>query len=897
MTFKDRSNCDGCPLEGTAIPFGMKGQKESARFMIVADSMMDRRHSSRAPYFSADAAEVFCEAMRSERFDPYDFAFVPQVRCPHNPEHLTPKEQREVQSHCRQYLLEDIKELKPKVVLPMGASAAKQVIGRAVKITKVAGIVEYSAEIKAHILPTLSPAMVAMYPQHEPVFRTQCATLGRLVDFDYDIDKSSRAATGKYELVDDLQFLIDADPELIAYDTEGSGLTTEGSDTLRWYAPDAKLLTMQFCIEEGTAFMLSWDKKEDRKSQRQKSRLRKQFIKLMCDPRRFVIGQNPKYDALVTERFVRVRYPISGDTLMMATCLDENAYTKGLDVLVKRHVPAMAGYADRFNHEVDKSRMDDYPLDQNFIDYGCGDVDSLYRLWHVLNKELEQDDQLMAHYANVSLPSINAFVGIEPRGMLIDDTKIEDFEQLMTERVNTAYASLLKQVPRSIKRKHVEKGLKFSRAEFVLDILFRHPDGFRLKPKVHTKKTAKLQDLTRRIPSVSTKDHLPFFFEECPFTAELAQYIKDSRLLGTNVIGFKNKYIVDGKVRPNYRLHIAVTGRSSSDDPNGQNYPKRGEMAKAYRSLFVAPDGYYYIEADESQAELRIAGDMANDATIIEIYRTGGDIHAATACIVMGIDMAEFLQLSEEERYLARFKAKAVNFGFLYGMGWKKFIVYAKTQYGVTFTETEAMRIRDAFFDTYYNLSRWHREVRAYARQHQQVRSYSGRIRHLPMIMSPVEWVRNEAERQAINSPVQGFASDLGLMSMAAIEEEIDPEYLAIVSFVHDANYALVPKEYLEWGALVMQNYMQSNPIKEAFGIDMKVPLTADVSFGTNLGEMHELKGLSTRPRTVRARAAYEPFDWDQFWDDEKQEGIIVPPQLTPDNDGRRRVSVYTQCE
>lgn len=868
----------------------------NARFLVVTDSP-PLQWAQTGRMLSPQAMGVFKKGMQKEQFRADDFAFVPQVRCPHDPDKLTGKERTAVQSHCRQYLLDDIEEMRPEVVIPLGAAAAKQALGKAVKITKVAGVAEWSEEFsRTLIYPMISPLQVALYPQHEPTFAAQCATLGRLVDHGYDVGQASRSVVGKYEIVEDLQFLIDADPEIIAYDTEGDGLGMPGTDNIRWYAPDARILTMQFCIEPGKAYLLPWDKKEMKRTARQKHRLKQQFIRLMCDPKRFVVGQNAKFDALLTWRILGgVRYRIGGDTLMLASLIDENAYTKNQADLIKRYVPEMAGYSDRFDKVVDKSRMDDYPLNQDFIDYGCGDADGVLRLHDVLYPMVAEDPKLLAHYLWVSLPGINAFTGIEPRGMLVDESEVEHFEAFMKNRVQEMYASLLKQVPRSIKRAHVEKGLKFSRPDFVRDILFYHPDGFRLRPRVFTKGTAKVDDPSKKVASISSKDHLPFFFDECPFTFELAQYIKDERLLGTNVIGFKNKYIVDGMVRPSYRMDVTVTGRTSSEDPNGQNFPKRTEMAKAYRKLYVAPEGAYFLEADLSQAELRIAGDMANDPTIINIYRTGGDIHVTTACIVMGVSLEQFHRLPKEEQKAGRQKAKAVNFGFLYGMGWRKFIVYAKTQYGVEFTEAEAQRIRAAFFDTYFKLPEWHNATRERVRRYKQVRSYSGRIRHLPMIDSPEDWIRSEAERQAINSPVQEFASSLGVMALSRLEEEIDPQYLQVVSFVHDAIYCIVPQEYLEWGALTLKRYMESNPIEEAFGVKLKLPIEADASFGINLGEMYELKGLKLPPRTVRGRAAYEPYDWSQFWNDEKQEGIIVPEQRTPPNGGLRTVPVYTQ--
>ena len=321
----------------------------------------------------------------------------------------------------------------------------------------------------------------------------------------------------------------------------------------------------------------------------------------------------------------------------------------------------------------------------------------------------------------------------------------------------------------------------------------------------------------------------------------------------------------------------------NSENPNGQNFPKRGPNATAYRRIFVAPPGYAVLEADLSQAELRISADMANDPTMLRIYRNKGDIHTATALIVMQITMEEFKALPKSEQKAARSKAKAVNFGFIYGMGWRKFIGYAKTQYGVEFTDEEAQRIRIQFFEKYDMLPGWHEAMREFARKHKYVRSYSGRIRHLPMIDSDDEGTQAEAGRQAINSPVQEFGSSLGIMAIGRMHEEIDPKYLQPIAFVHDAIYCYVPLEYVEWGAKTLKWYMESNDIEEWFGVRMKCPIVADVSFGMNFGDTIEMGEIDLDA----------PYDFEALWAANPDSRIDLPPQLEPENYGFRETPYY----
>jgi uracil-DNA glycosylase family 4 len=867
-------HCTGCALEGTADIVEGIGSESLARFLVVTDSPSARPESLNR-VLSQSAMTLFGRVMSAEEFYKEDFYFYPHIRCAHDPDKFTTKEKSVIQKQCRPYFLEKLAQVQPEVIIPLGATAAKQVLHRAVKITKARGIPTTTDELEGFvILPMLTPIMAVLYPQHLPTVAADAATLGRLVDHDYDVEVSSRSTMGAYTIIQDLQFLIDAKPTVVSYDTENTGL--------RWYAPDAKILTMQFSVEPGVAYLLPWDHPDMPQTQRAKHRLRRQLRELLGNPDTVVVGQNAKYDCVYTAAHAGVSYRIGGCTLMMAALLDENSMAKNLDDLTKRYAPAMAGYADHFNATVDKSKMIELPLDDNFVEYGCGDSDAVIRVNEAMYAELSTDAKLLNHYHVVSIPGLNAFVGVELRGLHVDEAEVEVFQAFMEKMVGDAETALLAQVPKSIKRLHVEKGLRFSRHDFIRDILFYHEDGFCLKPTVFTKGTAKL-DKKRRVPSTSTKDHLPYYFDDVPFTFELSEFIKMSRVLTTNVQGFKTKYIVDGKVRPVYNLHKAVTGRTSSEDPNGQNFPKRGPLATAYRRNFIAPHKKFLIEADLSQAELRIAADMANDHTMLQIYRSGGDIHIATALIALGVTEAQFYALDKKTQKDARTKAKAINFGFLYGMGWRGFIAYAKTQYGVVFTEREAQHVRTAFFAKYSRLSVWHAMMREFAHEHGFVRSYSGRIRHLPMINSSDDGIRSEAERQAINAPVQEFGSSLGVITMGRIEREVDPACLELVGFVHDALYAYVPKEYVEWGAKTLKWYMQTNPLESLFGVKMKCPIVADVGFGLNLGEVYEMGEI---PVEKDGRMGVGSYDFGALWE-EGDSGLIVPTQRVPANNGR----------
>lgn len=908
----DRELCVGCPIEGKHRPVSPRGPEE-ARFIVVTE-VPSQAASKAGRLLTDNQMRVFGGEMMKQGFQQEDFRFHPACLCAYDETEHTTKERTAIKKHCRAHLVAEIEDMDPEVIIPLGAEAATAVMGKGTKIGTVKGIVTKAPDFRAPVFGLTSPAQVVAYPQNAPFFKADIQSFARYIGSDFDVEAANRHdAVSNYARIYDLQFLIDQDPDLVSFDMETSGL--------RWYQPGVdvrsyrphlhkgkaifkprfQILTMQFTTEDGKGYMLVWDHPEDPVDEALKPKLRNQLRKLLCKPDRMVVGHNTKFDNVALWMTEGIRYRIGGDSLMLTAIVDENAQEKNLDVMTKIYAPEMAGYADAFNQKYDKSRMWEIPLAE-MQDYGCGDTDAAYRVYHALEEKIINDDGLWAHYNNVSIPGLNALAGMETRGMHIDEEgAMAEFKEFMTNFVEEERVSLLGQIDRTLKRevaasylakstnknKTAAEALKLTRGDFLKEVLFYHPRGFKLKPKVFTKTTAKLKDESKREPSVSAKDHLPYFFDTCPFTMQLAEFVKSERLLNTSVIKFEENYIVGGKVRPIYQLHKTVTGRTSSEDPNGQNYPKRGDRAKVYRKMFVPPPGYYVCELDLSQAELRIAASLSGDKTMIDIYRRAGDIHKATALIVMGVTMEQFEQLPKAEQKLARTKAKAVNFGFLYGMGWRKFIGYAKTQYGVDFTDKEAQRIRAGFFKLYKALAPWHERVRETAVKQKYVRSYSGRVRHLPMINSSEEYIQQEAIRQAINSPVQEFGSSLGVMALGRMNEDIDPEYLQIVGFIHDAIVVYVKKEYLDWGMRTVKHYMQSNPLEEWFGTKMKVPIVADCGFGENLGDIIECEGFSLD----------EPFNYGSLTDKEGNLLIEVPRQRIPPNNGKLTRSAYTTDE
>lgn len=192
-----------------------------------------------------------------------------------------------------------------------------------------------------------------------------------------------------------------------------------------------------------------------------------------------------------------------------------------------------------------------------------------------------------------------------------------------------------------------------------------------------------------------------------------------------------------------------------------------------------------------------------------------------------------------------RKKAKPVNFGFLYGMSAKTFVTTAWNNYGVEVTEEESVAFRKAFFEQFPKLLDWHKRQRRLAHKYGRVESPIGRVRHLPDVYSEDQQVRGEAERQAINSPVQSFASDMAIIALVTLTKEFKRRGLKArsVGTVHDAINFEVPIEELPIVAPLIKKHMENPPIKEWFGVELDVPIIGDVALSKMWGDKEEIDG------------------------------------------------------
>ena len=323
-------------------------------------------------------------------------------------------------------------------------------------------------------------------------------------------------------------------------------------------------------------------------------------------------------------------------------------------------------------------------------------------------------------------------------------------------------------------------------------------------------------------PSVGVDTLSNYVGNDCVDT--LLEYKRISKLI-TFIESWEDLQ-VDGKIYPSFNI-TARTGRTTCNSPNIQQCPQDSYV----RNLIEARPGWKLVEIDYSQLELRVASWLSGDLNMQHAYQSGSDLHSKTTELLFG----DTSGLSHDEQKRRRTQSKSANFCFLYGMVAKTFIVYAKG-YGLDLTQEDSEKIRAEFFKAYPRLLVWHEECKEFARQHGYIESPIGRKRWFDNINGYDFKKRSADERQAINSPVQGFGSDLCTSALAEIvfSKELDHTRFNVLGSVHDAILFEIKDDYVEELVPKLQAIMENPPIVE--GLDVPIPLVADVEVSSCWG-------------------------------------------------------------
>ncbi|HEX9676346.1 MAG TPA: DNA polymerase I [Anaerolineales bacterium] len=522
----------------------------------------------------------------------------------------------------------------------------------------------------------------------------------------------------------------------------------------------------------------------------------------LTDPAIPKVGHNLEYDYTVLARLGLAAQPLAFDTMIAEWLCNPASHNLGLKNLAwVRLGVEMTEISQLIGTGKAQRSMAEVPIAE-VAPYASADAEVCLRLKAQLEPELEQKRQL-ALFHELEMPLVPVLAHMEMAGVLLD----LEFLGALSEQLSLRLAELEKELYR-----HVGHPFNLNSTQQLSDVLFgelglKPPEGGRKTASGHFSTAAPVLEALR-------EDH--------PVVSLILEQRELSKLKSTYADTLPQQVNpVTGRVHTSYSQTGSVTGRLASSEPNLQNIPIRTELGREIRRAFVAAPGHLLLSVDYSQIELRIVAHMAGDKAMIKAFKEDQDIHAATAAAVFGVDPE---QINPEMRR----RAKAVNFGLIYGM----------TPFGLTratdFTLAEAEEFVKVYFERFPGVRRYLDEVRVKAAEVGYVETLLGRRRYFPEFAAGAPHnIRARAEREATNSPIQGTAADIIKRAMLDLPQALQEAGLAarMLLQVHDELVFECLEQELPATSKVAQRVMQE-------ALQLKVPLKTDAKAGRNWAEM-----------------------------------------------------------
>ena len=602
--------------------------------------------------------------------------------------------------------------------------------------------------------------------------------------------ESLKTTPHEYKLVEnegDIKVLCDffRTKQILSLDTE----------TTSTHPIDAELVGLSFAVEESNAFYVPVPENRD-----EAQKIVDIFKPLYEDETILKVGQNIKYDMQVLANYgVTVKGKMF-DT-MIAHYLIQPELRHNMDYMAEVYLNYKTIHIDELIGPKGKNQRSMRSLSPTDVyEYAAEDADITLRLKNVLEpklKEAEVEDL----FWDIEMPLVPVLAEMEMNGVLINTDSLQETSKLFTER--------MLQLEQHIYELAGER-FNISSPKQVGDILFGKMQIIEKPKKTKTGQYVTSEEVLQQLRS------------KHPIVDDILNYRGLKKLLGTYVDALP-KLINPrtGHIHTSFNQTVTATGRLSSSDPNLQNIPVRGEDGKEIRKCFIPEPCCQFFSADYSQIELRVMAHLSEDEHMMQVFREGKDLHAATAATIYkkGIN-----DVSRDERT----KSKRANFGIIYGI----------TVFGLAerleIDRNEARQLIDGFFDTFPQVYDYMERSKEQVREKGYAETVFHRRRYLPDIHSHNATVRGFAERNAINAPIQGSAADIIKVAMVRIFERFKHEGIRskMILQVHDElNFSVYPEEKNKVEAIVLEEMQNAFPLR--------VPLVADCGWGDNWLEAH----------------------------------------------------------
>ncbi|WP_420418904.1 DNA polymerase I [Pacificispira sp.] len=525
---------------------------------------------------------------------------------------------------------------------------------------------------------------------------------------------------------------------------------------------------------------------------------------MLEDPGVLKVGQNIKYDAVIFANEGIQVGPID-DTMLISFVLEGGMHGHGMDELSELHLGHKPiAYSEVTGKGKSQISFAEVPLDKA-RDYAAEDADVTLRLWQILKPRL-LEEKLTTVYETIERPLVPVLSAMERRGIQVDPTVLR--------QMSSDFGKRMMELEDGIK-KDAGRDFNVGSPKQLGEILF---DEMGLQGGKKTKTGA----------YSTNSDVLEPLRDAHPIVAKILDWRMLSKLKSTYTDSLPEEIHPETKrIHTSYMMTGAQTGRLSSTDPNLQNIPIRTEEGRKIRQAFVAPEGSTLISLDYSQIELRLVAHVADIKPLIQAFRDGQDIHAATASEVFGVPLADMT--SDIRR-----KAKAINFGIIYGIS----AFGLANQIGVA--RGEAQDFINRYFERFPGIRQFMDETVDYCRKHGRVETLFGRRIHIPTINDKNPMRRNYADRQAINAPIQGSAADIIKRAMIRIPKALEKAGLTedakLLLQVHDELVFEAPEDKAEAVIACVKDVMEGAALPI---LDLAVPLVVEAGTGKSWAEAH----------------------------------------------------------
>lgn len=544
------------------------------------------------------------------------------------------------------------------------------------------------------------------------------------------------------------------------------------------------------------------------------------------------VAHNLAFEAMFLYALGVIVQPPCYDTIAAAqlTLKEPFVFRSLSDCGLKRLVPELLGDELPTFEEVTAGRYFDElsPDDPETVHYACADSDYALRLYHRFNRWFMA--QLPKHrriVEEIESPTAVYCGLMKYNGLLMDETAMIRKQGECAKRII---------------------GLRDQIREIIGDVDIGANAGTQaLKDCLFTTMGLPVLKVTEKNAEAADDQAMIMLAEWCaanrpelvPLFNLIQEYRKWSKLKTTYLDGYL-RFInpATGRIHPDMLPLATETGRFAARNPNMQNAPRKTNDPVGIRSFIIAPEGCVLVSCDFSQIELRIGAFYCRDAKMLETYRSGGDIHAATTSVIFGIPYEQAVDKNAPDYKERRTIAKNVNFGVFYGLFAKGLQRTLKFKAGLDKSLDDCQEIISNLKASYPNLTRWQAMAKDAGTKRQYTQTFLGRRRYLPGIRSQDWGRRSFAERCALNTPIQGTAADILKLSLGRLIAGLpDRPWLRPLLQIHDELVFELPEERLTEAVAFIQACMDAKPFPE-----LDVPLVAEASWGYDFGHMNEME-------------------------------------------------------